>query len=164
MLTSMDEIPSGLTLTDIAEVEHLGRNDIQNDHENGDQVNTRHSAEQYVLLYFSFVARLVHYQPTAHFSLTDYSTFSSDLIEMERKPTRARTHIHTTLDVCTSQSTRSFAIRVRVNVYAYQLHFLAHQLLSTSDPFKSRISFSDGLQSGCRHISAEIVVNDKISR
>lgn len=35
----MDENQSDLALPDITEAEHLGRNDVENDHENGDQVN-----------------------------------------------------------------------------------------------------------------------------
>ena len=36
----MDENQSDdLTLPDITEAEHLGANDVENDHENGDQVN-----------------------------------------------------------------------------------------------------------------------------
>lgn len=35
----MDENQSDLALPDITEAEHLGTNDVENDHENGDQVN-----------------------------------------------------------------------------------------------------------------------------
>lgn len=38
----MDENQSDLALPDITEAEHLGRNDVENDHENGDQVNGEH--------------------------------------------------------------------------------------------------------------------------
>lgn len=37
----MDENQSDLTLPDITEAEHLGTNDVENDHENGDQVNSK---------------------------------------------------------------------------------------------------------------------------
>lgn len=35
----MDENQSDLVLPDISEAEQLERNDVENDHENGDQVN-----------------------------------------------------------------------------------------------------------------------------
>lgn len=37
----MDENQSDLILPDITEAEHLGTNDVENDHENGDQVNSK---------------------------------------------------------------------------------------------------------------------------
>lgn len=39
----MDENQSDIALPDITEAEHLGANDVENSHENGDQVNSEYT-------------------------------------------------------------------------------------------------------------------------
>lgn len=53
----MDGNQSDITLTDITEAEHLGRSDVANDHENGDQVNDDDKVHMFVAAQLTHIVR-----------------------------------------------------------------------------------------------------------